>query len=237
MPSIADAVARILTAAHPVLFADTCTLLDVIRAPLRPVDLAGCVEAAQELARLATTSPTQCTLVVASFVPGEWRTHADSQVESVRIHVAEIDEETKRLHGFCDVVGTSPPFPIVEYGPLSLANGLEDLSRRLLDGALHLEPDPACVLRAYERATNYVPPSLKGGEVKDSTILEECLEVSRRLQSAGFSPKRIFCTSNKSDYCAKGSSRLHPTLAADFLAAGLDIATSLPWAVNAIRNP
>ena len=47
--------------------------------------------------------------------------------------------------------------------------------------------------------------AVEGGEVRDSTIIEECLEVSRRLQAAGFSPKQVFCTSNKNDYCEKGS--------------------------------
>jgi hypothetical protein len=122
MPSIAEAEAKIQASGLPVLFADTCILLDVIRAPLRPADLPVCVEAAFELLQ------------------------------------------------------------------------------------------------------------------KDSTIVEECLEVSRQLQAAGFSPKRVFCTSNRNDYCEKGS-RLHSTLAADFGAAGLGFATSLPWAVNEIKNP
>ena len=141
MPSIADAGVKIVTMGLPVLFADTCSLLDVIRAPLRPADLTGCVEAAQELVRLATTDPVQCTLVVASFVRGEWLAHADSQADSVRIHIAEIDEETRRLHGLCGVLGTIPPFPIVEYGFLSLADSLRDF-RADLDGALHLDQDP-----------------------------------------------------------------------------------------------
>lgn len=135
--------------------------MDVIRAPLRPVDLPGCVEAAQELVRL-TIHPVQCTLVVASFVPGEWRTNAETEVEKVRIHVAGVDEETKRLHGFHAVLGIVPQVPAVEY--------------------------------------------------------------------------RLLCL-NRRDYCAKGSSRLHPALAADFLAAGLTFATSLPWAINEIKNP
>ena len=36
MPNIADAIAHIQAAGLPVLFVDTCMLLDVIRAPLRP---------------------------------------------------------------------------------------------------------------------------------------------------------------------------------------------------------
>jgi hypothetical protein len=63
MPSIDDAVARIQSAGLPVLFADTCLLLDVIRAPRRPAELRGCVAAAQELLQLITVPPARCTLV------------------------------------------------------------------------------------------------------------------------------------------------------------------------------
>ena len=116
----------------------------------------------------------------------------------------------RRLHQFCGLVGIAPPFPNPGYRLLSLAERLHDLSRQLLDGALCLDPDQDCIIRAHGRASNYMPPSLKGGEVKDATIVEECLEVSRRLQVVGFSPKRVFCTSNTRDYCERGSSsRIH----------------------------
>ena len=59
----------------------------------------------------------------------------------------------------------------------------------------------------------------------------------RRLQGAGFSPKRVYCTSNKNDYCERPSSRLHPSLAVDFGAAGLGFAANLPWSVNEIKKP
>ena len=97
-----------------------------------------------------------------------------------------------------------------------MAERLHDLSRQLMDGAPGLNRIKTASSGLTGRASNYTPPSLKGGEVKDSTIIEEYLEVSRRLRTAAFSPKRVFCTSNKNDYCEKGSSRLHPSLAVDF---------------------
>ena len=112
----------------------------------------------------------------------------------------------------CSRVGITPHFPRPEYRLLSLAERLYDLSRELLHGAVPIEPDRDCIIRAHTRASNYIPPSLKGGEVKDSTIIEECLEVSRRLDVARFSPKRVFCTSNRRDYC-ETASHLHPSLA------------------------
>ena len=51
MPSIADTVAQVVAAGVPVLFLDTCSILDVIRAPLPERKLAGCVQAATELDR------------------------------------------------------------------------------------------------------------------------------------------------------------------------------------------
>lgn len=236
MPRIDEAVARIQAADMPVLFADTCILLDVIRTPRRPAELRGCIEAASELLERATVPPVRCTVVVASFVPGEWLVHARPEADSLREHLGRIDDEAERLHGFCGLMGINPPFPRAEYRRLSLAEGLHDLSRRLLDVALQLVPDHDCIFRAYGRASHYTPPSLKGGEVKDSTIIEECLEVSRRLEAAGFTRKRVFVTSNRRDYCEAGS-HLHPFLSADFAAAGLGFATSLPWAVSEIKKP
>lgn len=186
--------------------------------------------------QLLTIPPVRCTLVVASFVPLEWLTHSGSEADNLRAHLTEIDDEAERLHQFCGLVGITPPFPNPGYRLLSLAERLHDLSRQLLDGALCLDPDQDCIIRAHGRASNYMPPSLKGGEVKDATIVEECLEVSRRLQVVGFSPKRVFCTSNTRDYCERGSSRPHPSLAVDLGAAALGFATNLPWAVNEIKE-
>jgi hypothetical protein len=234
MPSIADAVARIHAAGLPVMFIDTCSLVDVIREPLRPSELAGCVAAAQEVLRLVTTG--RCVLVIASFVRGEWLTHAGPEADQLRAAVARLDEDAARYHGFCGMVGITPPFPPPGYRHLPMADGLHDLSRDLRDVAIHLDSDDGCIIRAHGRASTYTPPSRKGGEVKDSTILEECLEVSRRLHAAGFAGRRLFCTSNRKDYCESGS-RLFSNLTVEMGAVGMGFATSLPWAVNEMKKP
>lgn len=236
MPSIADAVAQIQAAGLPVLFTDTCSLLDVIRAPIRPDELKGCVEAARELLDLVTNPLTRCTLVVASFVPSEWRSNSGPETGKLREYLIKIDKQTDCLHGCCNLVGIAPSFPKPEYRLLTLEDRLSELSRRLLDGALSLDQDNDCNLRAHGRACSNTPPSCKGGEAKDSTIIEECLEVSRRLKAAEFARERVFCTSNKNDYCKAGSS-LHPSLAIDFEAVGLGFATTLGQAVHEIKKP
>jgi len=118
---------------------------------------------------------------------------------------------------------------------VGLAAALHALSRGLLNASLRIDPHNDTNMRAFARAATKTPPSRKGGEIKDSTIVEECLEVSRQLHAAGFPRKRVFCTSNTNDYCDTGSS-LHPTLAADFAAVGLSFVTNLPWAVHEMKT-
>jgi len=64
MPTLADAVTQIQAAGLPVLFADTCSLVDPIRTPLRPAELKDCIEAAQEL--LQPERPPACPGVEAA---------------------------------------------------------------------------------------------------------------------------------------------------------------------------
>jgi hypothetical protein len=227
-------VARIRAADLPVLFLDTCSIVDPIRAPLRPDDLRGCIELAQALLQLVAADPARCTLVIASFVHGEWLTHAGPETDKLRDHLARVDAGSDRLHGLCGLLGVAPPFPRSGYRGLPLADRLHDLSRQLRDAAIWLDQDQNCIIRAYGRASTYTPPSRKGGEVKDATIIEECLEVSRKLEAGGFARKRIFCTSNTKDYREGG--RLHGVLAVDLGAAGLGFATNLPWAVHELKT-
>ena len=235
MPSITDAATQLHAAGLPVLFLDTCSIVDVIRGPTRPDKLRGCVEAAVELLHLATTPPLGCSLVVGSFVPGEWLTHAQPTADDLRRHLARMDEQATYFHDACAALGIAPAFSRPTYGAVGLMNRLHDLSKRLLDTALRLDAHTDTNMKAFSRAATNTPPSRKGGEIKDSTIIEECLEVCRQLQGAGFGRKRIFCTSNTNDYCDAGGG-LHSALASDFAAVGLTFVTNLPWAVQEVKT-
>jgi len=122
MPSVADVVDQVQQAGLPVVFLDTCILLDVIRAPLRPVQLAGCIEAAQQLVQLLIILPFRCVAVVRSLVPREWFTHSGYGTEGLRTHIAEINDQAGRLHRFCGLMGITPPFPTPADQPLALAD-------------------------------------------------------------------------------------------------------------------
>src|SRR5439155_155977 len=79
------------------LVLDTCILLDVIRAPIRPDKRCGCVKAAGELLRVVVP-PQEATLVVGSFVSTEWTTHAGPTTHDLKKHLSRLDEWATAFH-------------------------------------------------------------------------------------------------------------------------------------------
>lgn len=233
MPSMDDVCARILAVGAPVLFLDTCSILDVIRAPFR--DLRGCAEGASALLGLFTQSPPKCTLVVASLIPDEWGNHEAQTTEDLKKHLERMEEQASHFHDLGHLFSFPLSFGRPAYRASPLVNELRGLSKKLLDCAIRLDPDDGSKMKAFARVVANIPPSRKGGELKDCTILEECLEVCRRLQLVGFGPKRVFCTSNTNDYCETVAG-LRPNLAVEFNAVGLRFTTRLPWAVHEVTH-
>jgi hypothetical protein len=117
-------------------------------------------------------------------------------------------------------------------------HGLAALLRGLADGLLVkplvLERDQACLDRAVYRLINKIRPSHKK-EIKDSMNLEQCLELSRRLQVAGFPKSRVWVSSNTNDFAQPKSSHLHADLQGDFTATGLKYFTSFRTTLGRLR--
>jgi hypothetical protein len=234
MPSIAAAEAQLRADDRPVLFLDTCILLDVIRATYRCLG-SGYVRRAAELRTLLTSSPPQGALVVASMVPKEWSDNAATVRDEVRAHLVKMQEQAVHFHDACGALGIGLTFGRPFYPGPSLADRLYDLSKALLDCSVRLDADVACASRGVGRVVAKTPPSKQGGEVKDCVIVEECLELTRGLRANSFARKCVFCTSNTDDYGGPGGG-LHPTLATEFATVGLSFTSNLPWAVHEMQT-
>jgi hypothetical protein len=233
MPSIEGAVEQVMRTGVPVLFVDTCILLDIIRSTDRclreyPVR-------ASELLEMITATPPTCLLILSSIVPHEWRMNARGVTEEVERHLMKMQEQASHFHDACDALGITAAFGRPSYASLGLAVSLHDLSGRFLDNAICLDPDHESPVRAVKRVIMKTPPSRRGGEVKDCVIIEEYLAVCRSLHTAGFARKRVFCTSNTDDYCEPGK-KIHPALALEFGPVGLTFVTNLAWAIHELTH-
>lgn len=232
MPSIDEAIGELLATDRPVLFLDTCVLLDVIRSTHRC--LKGCAEAAWHLAKLLSATPPVCSLVVSLLVPKEWRDNVHGVTDETIRHLRRMEEQASHFDDACRALRIAVASPPTAYGRCGLAEALRDRSQSLIDQAVRLDEDPGCRVRAVERVVARVPPALKG-QVKDSAIIEEYLAVCRGLRAAGFSRRRVYCTSNTADYC-EASGSLHASLAVEFASQSLIFTTQLPWALREVRS-
>ncbi|HEV3436667.1 MAG TPA: PIN domain-containing protein [Gemmata sp.] len=237
--SIADAVAHILgqTPASVVLV-DTCSLLDLFRRdesrPQRRVVIEE-IQAATFLLELVTSNPNSAHLFVPELIPKEFEDHANRTETSFRSWTKLHDDNQKWL---VEAFGCfSVPLPAaLSVANLNLAAKLRSLANNLFAKAIILKRDQTCLDKAVERLINKTRPS-HDKEMKDSMNIEQCLELSRRLQQHGFPSSRVWISSNTKDFAeTSNSSVLHPELHDDFNAVGLKYFTSLREAFFHLRS-
>jgi len=231
VPTIPVTVATIQAHPAPVLFLDTCALLDVIRAPNRNAALA--VEAATELLAATQRTPPTVYLVVGCPTPKEWSEHVDDAVVDCEAAIACVGA-VAQTWSFLGLAGI-PGLPL---HALLLSNRLKDLSQDLLDAAQLLDKEADALSRAIDRVIDSKLPARKGGKgAKDAVILEHALSLTNALRNAGFAQTCLFVSSNTHDFAVSGTTKLHPSLQPDFNPpTDLQYAVSLTQAVAILKT-
>jgi hypothetical protein len=227
MITIAQAVAMLIADPRPILFLDTCTLLDIVRAPLR--DLTMAVRAGVELRALVTARTVR--LFVQDIVHGEW---ADNLQAARRDGETGIRAFTATWQIAADLGQPAPPLPVLPPG--TLIDELEQLSRYLLTAADTLDRDHVGMSWAIDRVAAKQKPSSAKGTVKDCHILGHALQLSTLLEVAGYPNSRRLVSSNRSDFASPNATMFHPDIVPYAAAAGLRYAISLEAAVADLRG-
>lgn len=231
---IVDLCQEICQAPAPVVMLDTCAVLDVIRAPIRPKLPPNVVLAAQELTGGALLHPRTVWLVATETILNEWQDHRDATAGEVLRQLRRIDNEVEVARV---VAGHSQPARVVTQpglGSLGLETELRQTAQEMLDAAEVITTDEQAELRAGRRVQLGRAPSSKGkSEYKDCLIFEHYLALSHCLQQAGYAEPRFLVTSNIRDY-GNPTGPDNP-LAPDLAAVSLQYVTDLWWLRSEIR--
>ena len=210
MLSVQDAVAKITEHPAPVIFLDTCVLLDIIRAPARNV--ASEVRAAMAIREASSKKPPTVHLVLGYPVRKEWADHYPSVI-------LECERSVDTVLAFAEIwsfLGTVR-IPTIPSESSILPTELKNLSEQLLTTAIELDKDAEAFGLAIDRLIQAKLPAREGGRgVKDCLILEQSLGLTRALRAQRFTHPCIFASSNMSDFAFARSNRPHPMLAPDF---------------------
>lgn len=226
MTTLSQSAADLAAAPRPVFFLDTCTLLDIIRAPLR--GLAGEIAACVELQALAAAGAIR--LYVQDIVSREW---VDNLPAARRDGAAGIRAFAATWHIAVVLGDPAPPLPVIP--PVNLIGKLEQLSHDLLATADTLEKDYDGMSWAIERVAAKRKPSSAKGAVKDCHILGHALRLSSLLTASGYRNSRVLVSSNRADFADPNADVFHPDIATEATAAELRYAGSLVAALAQLR--
>lgn len=221
-------IGRIVTAVTgspaPVLFLDSCVLLDVARAPLR--NKPGEVRVAGRLLAAVRKTPKAVHLPIASPTPTEWNDHIDEAEADCATAVRAYDAVASAC-GHLGLGGVAAlPTPAAD-----LPGRLRQLSADLLGAAGLIDHNAAALGRAADRIIAATPPAKPGGKgAKDSIILEHVVETTASLRQAGFAAACVFGSSNTKDFAVSAGTTLSPSLAPAFHPVQLQYAASLEHA-------
>lgn len=235
--SISDALAHIMAKPDvPVILVDTCNFLDLFRSDTtKPRVPQQEIRAAADLLDLLNSTPDVAHFLVPELIPREYSDHADAIQGGLGGWTERHDANQTWVFDASACVSLTLPAPHPVH-PHDLAAKLRALADSLLGKAKVLEREQACLERAVVRLINKRRPS-QNKEMKDSMNVEQCLELSRRLQSAGFVKARVWVSSNTNDFAQTSTStQLHTDLQGDFTAAGLEYFTSLRAAFHVLRG-
>ncbi|MCW3099453.1 MAG: hypothetical protein JWL77_5071 [Chthonomonadaceae bacterium] len=218
---IADLAGLLLQRNQNVLFADTCTILDVIRSPIRS-DMS-VMETAFRISAEINAAGLPFSIVLPELFLKEW---ADN-VKLVRDTLTNGLRGHTRLSGAVDRLHQSlhnTPLVIPDITSFGFEDALENLCNQIIASAEVVEGDFA--KRAMDRAIYLRAPASTGKpEPKDCLIFETFLGLAAELRARGSTKRLVFVSSNTTDYGK--ASDLKPDIANDLALFNADFAASL----------
>lgn len=183
----------------PVLFADTCILLDVIRDVTRDSVIKNDVDSGLHLLSEAEKGINLFVLIAPQvrtelidnegIVESESKNSLDKFIE----RITKVDTISS-LYGASDNIS------------LEHLKDHVDRAKSFLDrwkNIVYLVPqDESVLVRAFKRVTLSTAPAKKGKDsMKDCVVTETYLDAAKALRNAGLTAPLVFASSNTKDYC------------------------------------
>jgi hypothetical protein len=226
--SVAAATAR---PAVPILFLDTCSVLEPLRFVSRPrPNLVAEVEAVQRALTAASSTPTQLHLVGAEVMHEEFVRNKLAILEESARYIDSTRDAADHLH-LCEAAINGSIQAASALPPSQLAQSYLDLAESVLDRIQLIEEVESIRSSAFSRERHAVGPASKGKKcLNDCIIAETLLDFAGALTSKP-RPPIVFLTYNYKDF-SSGGAKPHADLADDFAALGIQLALSWTWAAH-----
>ena len=206
----------------PILFSDTCSVLDLIRDPTRDT-----VQAHNRAAALEIVEAMESNAYLIGFLAEQVVLELNENRSSVE------DEASKALKQLRDRMRRMDDVNKIFGG-----NGITRLSHfddhvprsiAILDRWISLSKisnaSPGILALAFARVNKARTPARKGNQAaKDCLVVETYLQTARQLRELGLNTPFVFLSSNTRDYARETGNMLKADIQSDFDAVGMEYA-------------
>ena len=206
-----DLVAHLGRIDTPVLLLDTCTILDVVRAPVLEQVGIHDIEAVHTLIGRATGESPRVSLVICEQVHQEFRENIDAVERQTRIRIDKAMDcfggIVKRMQALSPEDDIPDP---VKLSSLGFPKAGRDLAEVIVQMSSVMTDHHEEIVKAYDRVKLAKPPATRAKQsVKDCVVTESYLRLAATLHAGGLARNMVFATSNTNDF-QQGHSSLHP---------------------------
>jgi hypothetical protein len=222
MKSASDAAAEIAARNCPVIYVDTCSILDLTTRGLRDNKFdEGHARAATDLVGLAYDG--KVTIVLSGQVLIELgNKFAEVRQEAIGL-VTKINNQMLQLNAVLRVYGHAAA-TCSDISGDTFAATIDRVVNSFVAAAIHSQTTTPAKLKAADRVIiGRAPAGNTKQSFKDCLVLESCYETLMAARALGFSASAHFLSSNITEYTLN-KRELHPDLAVEFSALGLQYA-------------
>ncbi|TDY25975.1 hypothetical protein B0G81_6472 [Paraburkholderia sp. BL6665CI2N2] len=214
MGLVASEVQRLVALGAPVLCADTCSILDIMRDPTREEARSHNFQAALDLvAKMA--SHGKLVSLLAPQVQRELNANTAEVEDVTKSKISKFKQQADRVFAIARIFGVTGT---VELSDLPrFAVGARSAFDRWIAASTPTVQSAGVADRAIARMDiGRTPGKPGGGLVKDCIVIETYLEAVTELRDAGLKSKIVFLSSNTRDYAGRDDSGLNHDLKAEF---------------------
>lgn len=220
-----SAVDRIVGLGAPVLCADTCTILDLMRDPTRKNVRAHERKAALDLLAAMEGGSTLIGLM-ADQVMLEFHGNAEAVQEETRQALERLKAQLSRLDDVAAAYGAVGSADVTHLDGHTLQARI--IADRWIRASLRFNQDADVASCANLRVNQARTPAKKGKDsIKDCVIIESYLSFVSQLRMAGFIGPVVFVSSNTKDYAGETRAVLKQDLLSEFELLNIQFAPNL----------
>lgn len=206
----------------PVLYVDTCTVLDVVRDITRESVTPSDVNSGLALLAMAEGG-SELTVLMAEQVSLEIASNVASVEQEAQAALQKFLAQAERIH---DVVGAYGAQGSLQVRHL---DGHVNRARPVLDRWVQVAKvvphNDGVASRALRRVNEPRTPARRGKEsMKDCVIVEAYIEAASQLRAAGMTAPMVFASSNTQEYFEPNTRHLQEDIAVDLAEVGVEYA-------------